>query len=57
MRGAKRAPVVLRALTWTALGGVPFALASPDPVAAGLLVAAATLVAAAGGILAARDEF
>jgi hypothetical protein len=53
----KRAPVLLRALTWTVLGGVPFALfTSADPVAAWLLVAGAALVAGAGGILAARDE-
>jgi hypothetical protein len=52
---AKRAPVILRALVWTGVGGVPFALRSPEPVAAWILVVAAVLVAAAGGILAARD--
>lgn len=55
VRGAKRAAVLLRALTWIAVGGIPFALRSPDPLAAWLLVGAATLVAAVGGILAARD--
>jgi hypothetical protein len=52
---AKRAPVLLRALVWSAVGGVPFALVSPEPLAAWLVVAGAVLVAAAGGILAARD--
>jgi hypothetical protein len=56
LRAAKRAPVLLRALTWTAAGGVPFALTSPEPLAAWILVAGATLVAAAGGALAARDD-
>jgi hypothetical protein len=53
---AKRAAVLLRALTWPVLGGVPFALRSPDPLAAWLLVVGAAIVAAVGGILAAREE-
>jgi hypothetical protein len=56
VRAAKRAPVLLRALTWTVVGGAPFAATSPEPLAAWLLVAGATLVAAVGGIAAARDE-
>jgi len=53
---AKRAAVLLRAITWPVLGGVPLALRSPDPVAAWVLVGGAALVAAVGGILAAREE-
>ncbi|HTE53591.1 MAG TPA: hypothetical protein VK698_22200 [Kofleriaceae bacterium] len=56
VRAAKRAPVLLRALTWTAVGGVPFALGSTEPLAAWLLVVGALLVAAAGGVVAARDD-
>ncbi len=53
---AKRAAVLLRAMTWPVVGGVPFALRSPDPVAAWLLVVGAAIVAAVGGILVAREE-
>ncbi|HKE20123.1 MAG TPA: hypothetical protein VKB80_34855 [Kofleriaceae bacterium] len=53
---AKRAAVLLRAVTWTALGGAPFALRSPEPLAAWVIVVIATAIAAAGGIVAARDE-
>jgi len=56
VRAAKRAPILLRALTWTAVGGVPFAAVWPEPLAAWLLVVGATLVAAVGGVIAARDE-
>jgi hypothetical protein len=53
---AKRAAALLRALTWLVVGGVPFAIRSPEPLAAWVMVVLATLVAAIGGILAARDE-
>ena len=56
MRAAKRAPVLLRALTWTGIGGVPFALASAEPLAAWVLVAGAFLVAAVGGVVAASAD-
>jgi hypothetical protein len=53
---AKRAAVLLRALTWIVVGGAPFAIRSPEPLAAWLIVVLATALAAVGGILAARDE-
>jgi hypothetical protein len=56
VRAAKRAPVLLRALTWTGAGGVPFALASAEPLAAWVLVAGAFLVAAVGGVVAASAD-
>ena len=43
-RAAKRAAAALRSLTWVAAGGVPYALAQPEPLAAWLVTGAALAV-------------
>ena len=54
-RAGKRAAVALRAITWPALGGVPLAATSPDPLTSWLVVAAAVAVALVGGYSALGD--
>lgn len=43
-RAAKRAASALRSITWVAAGGVPYALAQPEPLAAWLVTGAALAV-------------